>query len=287
MTSLKLTVPLEFTDADLPILTSDPMLRAGSLALIEPANPINPWPAGVPAAGYQVPNLAAKQTRALIGVAGDATFINGGFTDPASGKLERTGKGGLHGLISQAKDASTHTSTSAGVTLSEKVWDYVAANQGHAYYASIWHRTTRGPISGKFPVQALLSSGSTTANYLYSMQNSTRPAAAYTDSFVGARGTMGDTSPALRNVGVKRVTGAMDPATATASKSREFGWGRFRQSGSGFYSWVFYRYYLEDLTVSGRTYAEADAADLALASKAFGAGGRYAGDTFTDPAALP
>lgn len=52
-------------------------------------------------------------------------------------------------------------------------------------------------------------------------------------------------------------------------------------------SFVFYRTYLEDLTLSGRTYAQVSAADLALYNAAFGAGGRYAGDTFTDPATLP
>jgi len=39
--------------------------------------------------------------------------------------------------------------------------------------------------------------------------------------------------------------------------------------------------YLEDLTVSGRTYADVDALDNALYTEAFGAGGAYSGDTYT------
>jgi hypothetical protein len=46
-------------------------------------------------------------------------------------------------------------------------------------------------------------------------------------------------------------------------------------------SFILYRFYLEDLTVSGRSYAEVDAIDYALWQTDFGAGGRFAGDTFT------
>lgn len=47
---------------------------------------------------------------------------------------------------------------------------------------------------------------------------------------------------------------------------------------------VFYRFYLEDLTVSGRTYDEVDALDAAAFTTAFAPGGRYYGDTVpTDP----
>ena len=44
---------------------------------------------------------------------------------------------------------------------------------------------------------------------------------------------------------------------------------------------------IEDLTVSGRTYAEVDALDYALYQAAFAADGRYHGDTNTDPSTLP
>jgi hypothetical protein len=50
---------------------------------------------------------------------------------------------------------------------------------------------------------------------------------------------------------------------------------------------IFYRGYCEDLTVSGRTYADVDALDKALWDAAFAAGGRFAGDTFTAPSTFP
>lgn len=286
MTALKLTVPLAFSDTNLPILKSDPMLNAGSLALFEPMHPIEQWAAGVPGSGATIKNLAAKFATPLLGSTIDGTFINGGFTDATSGKIERTAKGGVHGIVSQAKDAGPHTSTAAGLTLPVALWDYVAAHPTNDYYISFWAQTTRGAVSGKFPVMALLSEGSTTANYLYVVQNSTRPSATNdAASFIGGRGNINDPGPIVRNVGVSQVSGVMNPAAAT--KAREFGWGRYRGSASGHFSWIFYRFYMEDLTVSGRTYAQADAADLTLKSQAFGAGGRYANDTFTDPATIP
>lgn len=52
-------------------------------------------------------------------------------------------------------------------------------------------------------------------------------------------------------------------------------------------SQILYAVCLEDLTVSGRSYIEASQMDAALYAQAFGAGGRYASDTFTNPTTLP
>lgn len=56
--------------------------------------------------------------------------------------------------------------------------------------------------------------------------------------------------------------------------------------GSG-QSCVLYRVYMEDLTVSGRTFAAVDALDNDDYTTAFAAGSRYAGDTWTDPTTIP
>lgn len=53
-------------------------------------------------------------------------------------------------------------------------------------------------------------------------------------------------------------------------------------------SWIFRRLYLEDLTVSGRTYDQVAAIDQALYTKeVLTAGGRYYGDTYTNPTTIP
>lgn len=73
-----------------------------------------------------------------------------------------------------------------------------------------------------------------------------------------------------------RTAGASNPFNA-------IGGIRERLSSS-----IFYRAYIEDLTVSGRTYAEVDAIDYALYTKeVLTPGGRYYGDTYTDPATIP
>jgi len=51
-------------------------------------------------------------------------------------------------------------------------------------------------------------------------------------------------------------------------------------------SGIFYKLYIEDLTVSGRSYEQVDAIDFALYTSAFSAGGKYYGDSFTDPATI-
>jgi hypothetical protein len=53
-------------------------------------------------------------------------------------------------------------------------------------------------------------------------------------------------------------------------------------------SHIIYRFYLEDLTVSGLSYATVDALSRAEDTKhVLTAGGRYYGDTFTDPTTIP
>lgn len=50
---------------------------------------------------------------------------------------------------------------------------------------------------------------------------------------------------------------------------------------------IIYRARIEDLTVSGRTYEEVEAIDFALYTAAFAVGGKFYGDTYTDPTTFP
>ncbi len=53
-------------------------------------------------------------------------------------------------------------------------------------------------------------------------------------------------------------------------------------------SHIIYRVYLEDLTVSGRTHTDVDAIDYAYYTRqVLTAGGRYYGDTYTNPTSVP
>lgn len=55
-------------------------------------------------------------------------------------------------------------------------------------------------------------------------------------------------------------------------------------ASAGAPSFALYRLYIEDMTVSGRDYAEVEAIDLAAYTREFAAGGKFYGDTFTTPA---
>lgn len=46
---------------------------------------------------------------------------------------------------------------------------------------------------------------------------------------------------------------------------------------------MLYTLWIEDLTASGRTYAQSSAEGLALMGRGFNEGGEYCGDTFTSP----
>lgn len=86
------------------------------------------------------------------------------------------------------------------------------------------------------------------------------------------------------NTDINGVTGAPSTFQLGAGMLSSYTGATYRNKQN---SVILYRAYIEDLTVSGRTYAEVDALDYALYQAAFAAGGRYFGDTYTDPVTLP
>lgn len=333
---MTLTVRCEkaFTDTTKPVVRYDDILTAGSLMLIDPTHPVLPWPSGVPGNAVQVPNVAINEAKAAISGATDAdvkptVYVPAAFTGTA-GKIERTGKGGLHGISPQAGTAVTQSGPSVQFPL--RIIRYMLQNPRHSYYVSSWTRFTRGPsgvveaaaiiISGDFalgsPVE-LTSAGPRSSTTVWSHRpNTAPPRVGYavpasvqtatpdrfsiaTSDWYNPRGVYPAPLPGdgtddtnngtcaagmigfgsvLRQSGIK-PDGTVVPSAAIGG-----------QSGSGaknlLPSKILYRVYIEDLTVSGRSYATVDAIDAAQFSAAFNAlTGRYGSDTFTDPATLP
>lgn len=295
------------TDADAPRLARvDPIESAGSLMLIEPMHPFNPWPDGVPDNGASVPNLVAPFATAVYGSAPpDPTIAYANLDGTTRGKIERSGKGGIHGIISQAD---------ARIAESPGQWPYLRLNLDTAFrawqynnpdndlYLSIWGRITRAMRSGT--VGGTYTNGASRIAHVATANSNLRvPMGQYAE----------DGGAKMYDLG-RRVVSELtaDPAFGNAASS---GWSTGPNSttqtltelvtigGTGanntvktgvitalsrWPSWVIYRVYLEDLTVSERTYAEVDALDYALYTKhVLTAGGRYYGDTFTDPATIP
>lgn len=306
MAGLRITLPITFNDPNnaLPTLRDDAILSRGSLVLLDPSHSVSPWAAGVPAGGQAIPNIAWREASALHGSGTQAewsqVFTQGGvFTAPTApggnGFLERTPKGGLHACMSQ----TTQSANGIGITLGNnssasltKLKEYLYAHLDNDYYVSTWERITRAALTGPVeePVSHVFSNaGSATGAYLY-MMNRTQSA---------GTGLKALSSPALPQ-GAGMSFRAMSQTAYQGTKPNSpqtmitdlFAVGYSVSAYTGFgqnkaRSTVFYRAYLEDLTASGRTFEQVSALDKALFDAAFAPGGRYYGDTFTDPAGYP
>jgi len=309
MSGLKLVLPSAFTDTTMPILRDDPVLTAGSLMLIEANHPARPMGAGV-ANGLAVPNIAHKEASALLGgnyTVGqlDNTLTVGTLTG-TKGKIERTGKGGIHGIASQA--VALASGDGAWITLNPTLFPYIFNNRTHNFYLSRWDRLTRingGNIGATGAHEGGIGGNNSTTAMWASMRADLWQgvaATAPTGQKVGANAV----GARFSNIAGANAAGAANQlagnagvggnAIAAGSWSGGGIWGAPTMSYNAavvasrnlyWPSMVFYRLYVEDLTVSGRSYAEADAADYAEYTKqVLTAGGRYYADTFTDPATI-
>lgn len=312
--SRKIVLPLTFTDGALPVLRNDPILTDGSLMLVEPGHPLAPI-SSVPAAGatMELENIARDEAASLLSATESqmrSLVSRAASLTSTAGTLELSGKGGLHAIISQAASSANNGVT---VALPTKVKDYLVANDGHDFFFSLWGRVTRalgGGLSGSggaFERKAqIVGTASPGTLYLAAMIDSTSLSGTYPDTngatgslqLLGRRGIGGNLTAGtafLRNIGVNDWTGTSgNPGAPPAAGSMEaqvnmgpVGVFTGSRQANAHTSWIFYRLYLEDLTVSGRSYAEVDALDQAqYTAEVSTSGGRYNGDTYTAPATI-
>ena len=270
--------------------------EAGALLLLDPTHPYAQWGEfDLNSAGsVALPNIAFAQAQALLPLADPATlgatYLKGSafLNDGVQTRVERTGKGGLHIIASQANQvasANNKIAVSGGASLIS----YVHANKSHAFYAAFWGRLTR---SHKYSSGGASHSTGGTQNQPF--------------DFFTRSGTVGETQYPADS---KRIGHFGEGVTQTAGKSdlpifQDVAASNTTQAytvlevfkivladaaqQNNFGSMAFYGSYLEDLTVSGRSYNEVH--DLVYAK--YGAqvktpGGRYYGDTFTDPVTIP
>lgn len=266
-----------FTDTSLPVIRNDALLSKGSLFLFDPSHSMGGFEGAV--AGAVVPNIAWKEASALM--PGETQESLGGrvFHNLAVGEImvERTPKKGVHiinSLTKQTADRNWH------VQPSSKIAAYMAANgPTHKFYVSLWLQRTRrgvGPAGSSFhlfnnpgnmfiaPSEGLNGIGR--LNYRATDDN-------------------GGAVPHHRftNTDINGVTGVPTTFQLGSGMLSSYTGATYQNKQN---SIILYRAYIEDLTVSGRTYAEVDALDYALYQAAFSAGGRYFGDTFTSPDTL-
>lgn len=292
----KVVLSEAFTDTSLPILYDDAMQTAGTLGILDFGHSLGAF-AGVPVNGSQIPNVGWKSANALVaGAPGQAALAWNFVTNQAAGTAsvpvkERTSKNGLNIIYSQANDVAGNFNQ---VQLPQAIFDYIVANLGHQYYLSIWHRVTRVGVAGA-PYGGFSGLGYNTSNYLMAAQYSVnRLDTGILPPQANAQFKGSAASPGYNTASNQIVQLSVQGFTGTST-----GWARanalpyFWGGGAGFstlhitHSGVLYRIVLEDLTVSGRTYAQAKAVDDALWTAAFAAGGKFYGDVYTDVTSYP
>lgn len=291
MAGIRIVIPSSFTDNTLPVLREDPILpKAGALYLIEPTHTVSPWSAGVPANEALLPNVAKTQAEALLGVGNtNATFYRSANFSGNIGFMERSAKGGLHSIATQTNDVAN---AGGSIRYSQAFNNYLYANQDHEYFFSLWSRVTRPPASAiEFISQVGSGNGSTDLAITVHEQVNSRT---YPTSAPGVthrreavpRGVNGEALVNMANKAWKTAPTSSSFTAAAAVFSNGTGVQNNRLNQHA--SWIFYRMYVEDLTVSGRTAAQVDAIDNELyLRQVMTPGGRYYGDTFTSPSTLP
>jgi hypothetical protein len=289
-----LDAPFTGAGASFPKIYDDRILTPGSLMLLDMSHSAGgAGTSGAPTHGLAVPNIAATLGLAATGQTGywGMSWSNGPAAFGASDLVERTAKGGVHGIYGQSVNTNRGlVLTSGSGTHAAKA--HIAANPNNDLYVSVWGRTTRPTIlAGNVAPQAISAiapSSGTGAYYLTTLETlragGTPPSALTNDGVAG--NLAGNWRRSLRTdawVGAATPEGAffIDPVVFGCAGA----WGGFNTGKAP--SWIFYRYYLEDLTLSGRTFVQVDAIDKALYAEAFGVGGKFANDTFTDPATKP
>ncbi|VXB32269.1 hypothetical protein [Pseudoclavibacter sp. 8L] len=266
---------------------ADPILTNGSLLLVEPAHPRRAWASGVPAQNATIPNVARTQASALLGVAPSAVEAIAKNTITATeGVVERTAKGGVNTVVSQTAGTFPRQ---FGIAIPESIRTYIATNKANRFYMSLWFRPTKNPATG------------TTWRYAFIIPTSSATTASITGIAHDGAGTFFSTPTAsdARRLGATEVRVGVNRFQAVAANGApSSGWtaavtsafeqivqygarlsGEEQKSPSGW----FYRVYIEDLTVSGRSFDQVRQRDQALWTGAFGTGGRYEGDSAPTP----
>lgn len=300
--TLVLTVDSEFNNPDAPYITLyDPIeSREGSLFL---------WDAGLsplssmPAIGASLPNLLSEFANAD---GKEFTFAKGGTSQAEHDsylKRELTAKGGLHWIASQSRATDLPTGgTYFGVKANTALKTHMANNIMGAtpsIFISIWDSVTRyvTKATGYAPLLAYVNNNTT--NIAAYLQSDKTVIALGVPSPYPSVSKLGLTclnaniqnNPNFYQANINRyggtgITTSNDLFIGTGQIPPYSGFIAANQAHNASPSYALYRIYIEDLSLSGRTFDQVRAIDEAEFIKAFGVGGRFYGDTWSDPATI-
>jgi hypothetical protein len=285
-------------DSAMPKVRKDRILTDGSLMLLDAVHSQgrsvggvqtnSSFGVGVPTNGSALQNIAWEEAIAAIG-SGDegSTQPLIARTDGTGMTLERSAKLGLHGLISQSGNLAAGVGME--INMRSTMRTYLRTNAAHKYYFSVWKRLTRPAnlVGTTRPATAVVQrTVASTSNYLMMFdQGYSLPNAAARLDVVEDPGVNDDTQPTFQAIGVNGWSGT-PPANDAELRLNLMLWGAAGAYAAlagtnGPPSWILYRYYIEDLTVSGRSFDEIADIDHHLYEQAFATGGKYNGDSWT------
>ena len=258
---------------DNPKIYRDPMMSKGTLMMWDPSQSVlSNFPAG-----SVIENIAADIAGPIIGLDPSAMHSTVVINNPDLIGYERTPKGGLHASISPV---ASSLFTRYRIPIKTELIQYMMNNIAHGFYVSVWAKFTRyGSVERPF---FGVSSSSYTANRIFTLRTVGLPAPSPNYSALPALNP-GENVPYFCSLYTANQVGV---GTATDLNLISFligSWGGATPAGCP--SIILYKATIEDLALSGRTYAQAQAADQALFNEAFAVGGRFYGDTYSAPKA--
>lgn len=263
----------------------DQRLNDGSLILLEPARD---GIAGIPTS---LNNYAHDSALELVGQSIDKISIKNNLAS-AGGIAERTTKGGLHGIVPQNPATGTPRISMSG-RIPAALEAYFLANTDHSYYIALQATVTRN-VSSLYPEDSIVIAGIYSSS-IGSDESQQTPLVYQNKSSLNVTGGRVNASGLLgRSYATPQPAFLVDSAmssliihSATIDDSIRRDLFCMGQSSlnyqKGMPSWVLYSLYIEDLTVSGQTYAQAHAKSQAVYDSRFGNGGIYANDSWTTP----
>lgn len=266
-------------------LLTDPMINSGSLLLIDPQSPLNPMSKVV--IGGPVPNLAEGTMAALTGAQSEFSFMLSGFYGEKF-IFELTNRGGIHVAVPTTITQGRGWHPSIGMLWPQELLDYLNNNPTHQLYISTWTSTSRLDSDAVDTPFMNLGTVDNTTNYraIFDIKSDLPTGASRLGYFKSGTDTVGEGT--MRAIAVNSYAGIEIPyytnfVFGTGPMDRPITEG---QTGK-WPAMILYRLYVEDLTVSGNTFDNVVAKDKALYQKdVMTAGGRYYGDTYTDPATI-
>jgi len=249
-------------------LRFDKILTNGSLMLFDSSKIVS-----LPVNGSTLNNVAFNEAIETIGSGTEATMkMPVTLTQVATkSAVEFSSKKGLYFNISATAEAGNEMQ----IVVPDAIRQYILNNPNNSFYASYWSNVTRVGTTSTAARFAVRNTSAPTTNLLFEL-GKVSPITRPIDGSANQIGNLSEngantTGIGFRNVGVLKFNGTLPATIANLT-------GRFLAIAE---SIIIYRIYIEDLTVSGRTYAQVSALDKSLKDAAFAEGGKFYNDTYS------